>query len=117
MKYAVIKEREGVGVQNEEKVIRDITVNNCSFGSHISLWRRCGRVLRTKALGAKALLVPATKATRTARERRSEVKVMSSVDSSEVKRTTFIVFLASRRSCSSACLHGQSFFQDRKLGS
>ena len=28
MKRAVIKEREGVGVQNEEKVIRDITVNN-----------------------------------------------------------------------------------------
>jgi hypothetical protein len=36
VKYAVIKEREGVGVQNEEKVIRDITVNNCSFGSHTS---------------------------------------------------------------------------------
>ena len=36
MKRAVaIKERQGVGVQNEEKVIRDITtVNNCSFGSH-----------------------------------------------------------------------------------
>ena len=43
MKYAVIKEREGVGVQNEEKVIRDITVNNCSFGSNKSVnligWR------------------------------------------------------------------------------
>jgi len=34
VKHALIKEREGVGVQNEEKVIRDITVNNCSFGSH-----------------------------------------------------------------------------------
>jgi hypothetical protein len=32
VKYAVIKEREGVGVQNEEKVIRDITVNNVVSG-------------------------------------------------------------------------------------